>query len=198
MPLSSSRLRLDHLPRARHALSGCLGEALCHEGDDGPQLHYFLAGGQPLVVAGSAAVCADAGEVAFGDPAAVQDLEGVGVAFADRFDSDPQAGIGPADQLPGVSGIGRYQPDVPAGAAQAPQQRSAAAGSWTQKGVTTTARIRPVMFDGDVPLSAAGLLRAVPAAGGPGHGVRRANGLGIDDRCGGHDVPFGGCADQVT
>jgi hypothetical protein len=35
---------------------GALGEALCHEGDHGPQDHGFVAGGQVLVVAGGAPV----------------------------------------------------------------------------------------------------------------------------------------------
>lgn len=53
-----------------------MGEALGHEGDRGQQDHGFVAGGQALVVAGAAAVCADPGQGAFHHPAAGQDVEG--------------------------------------------------------------------------------------------------------------------------
>ena len=44
---------------------------------------------------------------------------------------------------------------------------------------------------GDVPFPAVHFFRVIPAAGGPGHGVGGADGLGVDDRRGRLAVPAG-------
>src|SRR5436309_13041747 len=93
---------------------GCLplpGEAAAHGDDHGPVDDGLVVCGQPLVVAGGAAVAGDPGQGAPGDPAAGQHLEGVQVTGArDELDGDDERGPGPGDELASVVSLGPREP----------------------------------------------------------------------------------------
>src|SRR5205809_6801121 len=81
---------------------GCLplpGEAAAHGDDHGPVDDGLVVCGQPLVVAGGAAVAGDPGQGALDDPAAGPHLGGVQVTSApDDPDGAPQLRLGPWEE----------------------------------------------------------------------------------------------------
>jgi hypothetical protein len=171
-----------------------LGQAACHEDGHGPQDHRFVAGREAFVVADGAAVFADPGERPLYHPPAGQHLEDVPVAPGDDLEVHLQAG-GPGGELAGVDGISPDQPDAAGGAVQVPQQRPGGVAVLDGGGGDHHGQQQAHRIHGDVPFPAVHFFRVIPPAGGRGHGVGGADGLGVDHRRGGLAVPAGGGPD---
>ena len=140
---------------------------------------------QAFVVADGAAAPGDPRQGPLDDPAAGQHLEGVQVIGPlDDFQRQLrlELGLGPGDELAGVSAVGPGEPDRGECFPQVPQQRPGSVAVLDAGGGDQHGQQQPDGVDSDVPLAAVDLLARVVAAAGLPDGLGCLDRLGVDDR----------------